>query len=89
MMAVALMINARKGPSAKQLQRDLNCHYRTAWYLEHRMRKAMELGNFSDEKMTGTIEIDETYLGGKFDKRRKRARWDKEPVFGIIERGAD
>ena len=33
--------------------------------------------------------MDETYIGGKFDKRRKRARWDKEPVFGIIERGTD
>ena len=29
---------------------------------------------------------DETYIGGKFDKRRKRQRWDKEAVFGIIER---
>src|SRR5579872_5855687 len=43
MMAVALMINARKGLSAKQLQRDLQVNYRTAWYLEHRIRKAMEL----------------------------------------------
>jgi transposase-like protein len=87
MMAVALTINARKGLSAKQLQRDLSVNYRTAWYLEHRIRKAMGLGNFTDEKMTGTVEIDETYIGGKFDKRRKRARWDKEPVFGMIERG--
>jgi hypothetical protein len=89
MMAVALTINARKGLSAKQLQRDLSVNYRTAWYLEHRIRKAMGLGNFTDEKMTGTVEIDETYIGGKFDKRRKRTRWDKEPVFGMIERGKD
>ena len=36
----------------------------------------------------GMIEGDETYIGGKYDKRRNRQRWDKEPVFGILERGA-
>jgi transposase-like protein len=41
------------------------------------------------DAFTGTVEIDETYIGGKFDKRRKRARWDKPPVFGIIERGTE
>jgi transposase-like protein len=85
-LAVAIMCNAKKGVSAKQLQRDLETSYKTAWFLAHRIREAMTLGNFCDEKMTGTIEIDETYIGGKFDKRRKRQRWDKEAVFGIIER---
>jgi len=36
--------------------------------------------------MTGTVEADETYVGGKYDKRRKRARHEKEAVFGIVER---
>jgi transposase-like protein len=39
--AVALMVNAKKGVSAKQLQRDLGTAYKTAWYLSHRIRKAM------------------------------------------------
>jgi hypothetical protein len=87
MFAVAIMCNAKKGVSAKQLQRDLAVSYKTAWYLSHRIREAMILRNWTDEKMTGTVEMDETYVGGKFDKRRKRARWDKPAVFGIIERG--
>ena len=41
-MAAALMCNAKKGISAKQMERDLGVNYRTAWYLCHRIRKAME-----------------------------------------------
>jgi transposase-like protein len=87
-MAVALMVNAKKGLSAKQLQRDLKMAYKTAWYLSHRIRKAMGLCEMADEApLTGTVEADETYMGSKkYDKRRKRARWDKEPVFGVVER---
>jgi transposase-like protein len=89
-MAVALVVNAKKGISAKQLQRDLNVNYRTAWYLYHRIREAMqsEAGIF-----TGTVEADAAFIGGKYDKRRKRAKgvWEggKQPVFGILERGKD
>jgi transposase-like protein len=86
MLTVAIMCNAKKGVSAKQLQRDLAVSYKTAWYLSHRIREAMILGSWTDEKMTGTVEADETYVGGKYDKRRKRERWDKEPVFGMVER---
>ena len=88
-MATALMVNAKKGVAAKQLQRDLGTAYKTAWYLSHRIRKAMALVELADdEPLSGTVEIDETYMGSKkYDKRRKRARWDKEPVFGVVERG--
>jgi hypothetical protein len=86
MLAVAIMCNAKKGVRAKQLQRDVEVSYKTAWFLAHRIREAMQLGDWTDEKMTGTVEFDETYIGGKFDKRRKRAKWDKIPVFGIVER---
>ncbi|HWQ52251.1 MAG TPA: IS1595 family transposase [Bryobacteraceae bacterium] len=87
-MAVALMVNAKKGVSAKQLQRDLGTAYKTAWYLGHRIRKAMGLIEAADETpLTGTVEADETYMGAKkYDKRRKRAKYGKEPVFGIVER---
>jgi len=86
MQAVAIMCNAKKGVSARQLWRDLGVSYKTAWYLAHRIREAMALGNFTDQRMTGTVEADETYVGGKYDKRGKRARWDKEAVFGMVER---
>ncbi len=83
-IAVALFLNAKKGLSAKQMQRDLGVAYRTAWYLCHRIRKALEDGDLP--KLTGTVEVDETYVGGKYDKRRKRDPWTKAPVMGIIQR---
>jgi hypothetical protein len=43
-MGIALMCNAKKGLSAKQMERDLGVNYRTAWYLNHRIRKAMDEG---------------------------------------------
>jgi len=87
LMAVALMVNAKKGLSALQMKRDLNVAYKTAWYLNHRIRKAMGLIEAADETpLSGTVEADETYIGGKYDKRRKRNRYDKPAVFGVIER---
>jgi transposase-like protein len=72
--AVALMVNAKKGLSAMQMKRDLGCAYKTAWFLSHRIRKAMGLIEASDDtQLEGTVEVDETYVGGKYDKRRARA----------------
>lgn len=70
MQAIALMCTAKKGVSAKQMERTLGVSYKTAWYLNHRIRKAMDEG--IDSLFTGTVEADETYVGGKYDKRRKR-----------------
>ncbi len=84
-LAVGLMCIAKKGLSAKQMQRDLGVSYKTAWYLCHRIRKAMDEGD--EGLLTGTVEVDETYIGGKYDKRRKRGPYEKQPVVGLIERG--
>jgi len=86
--AVALMVNAKKGVSALQLKRDLGTAYKTSWYLAMRIRKAMGLIELADETpLAGTVEADETYMGSKkYDKRRKRGKYEKEPVFGIVER---
>lgn len=86
MLAIAIMCNAKKGVSAKQMERDMGVSYKTAWYLNHRIRKAMDEEGGIDGLFTGTVEADETYVGGKYDKRRKRAKYDKPPVFGMIER---
>ena len=87
--AVALMVNAKKGLSALQLKRDLGCAYKTAWYLSHRVRKAMDLVEATEEKpLRGIVETDEAYMGSKkYDHRRKRGPYEKEPVFGLVERG--
>jgi hypothetical protein len=82
--AVALMCNAKKGLSAKQMERDLGVTYRTAWYLNHRIRKAMDEG--IEGLFTGKVEVDETYLGGRYDKRRKREPWEKQGIAGAIQR---
>jgi hypothetical protein len=81
--AIGLMMNAKKGISAKQMERDLGCHYRTAWHLNHRIREAMQSvgGLFG-----GVTEVDCTFHGGVYDKRRKRAAYDKQAVAGVIQR---
>ncbi|HLW54723.1 MAG TPA: IS1595 family transposase [Candidatus Angelobacter sp.] len=85
-MAVAIIVDAKKSVSANQLKRHLGIgSYRTAWYMAHRIRKAME--DTEGSLLTGTVEVDETYIGGKYDPRRKRARREKPGVVGLIERG--
>jgi transposase-like protein len=84
-LALALICESKKGMSANQLKRALGVQYRTAWYLCHRIRKAMT--QEGEEKMRGKVEVDETYIGGKYDRRRSRQRWDKIPVIGVIQRG--
>ncbi len=84
-LAIALICNAKKSISALQLQRDLEVSYRTAWYLAHRIRKAME--EKGGPQLIGIVESDETFIGGRFDKRRKRKPWKKPAVHGLIERG--
>jgi transposase-like protein len=85
-LAVYLMIESKKGISANQLKRSLKISYKTAWYLCHRIRKAMEEASESEPKLTGIVEVDETYVGGKYDKRRKHRPYEKQAVMGLIER---
>lgn len=87
MLATAIMCSAKKGVSAKQMERHLNVSYKTAWYLNHRLREAM--GDSAPDIFTGIVEADATFIGGKYDKRRKRAKYDKQPVFGLIQRKTD
>jgi transposase-like protein len=62
-LAIFLISESKKGMSALQLKRLLKVSYKTAWYLCHRIREAMRTEN--PEPLTGTIECDETYVGGK------------------------
>lgn len=83
-IAVLLLVEARKGMSAMQLKRTLGVGYKTAWYLFHRIRAAMATAERLP--LTGTIELDETYVGG-VERGGKRGRGtDKEIVVGIRQR---
>ncbi len=85
--ALYLFHTHRKGISARQLQKELGIGKKAAWFLGHRIRKAME---FRGPLLAGAVEIDETLIGGKepnkhFDKRMNGpAR--KQPLLGFRER---
>src|SRR5258708_38192704 len=85
-LAIALICEAKKGMSACQLQRHLGVNYRTAWYLAHRIREAMQDGV---SLLTGVVEVDETYVGGKVKRKGKPfvQKDKKDVVLGMIERG--
>lgn len=84
-LAVYLMCESKKGMSANQISRTLGIGYKAAWYLCHRIREAMK--DDESEKLKGIIEADETFVGGRYDKRRKRAYGEKACVVGVIQRG--
>jgi hypothetical protein len=83
-MAIALLVDAKKSMSALQLSWHLNCNYRTAWYLARRIREAMV--DQDVPKLTGVVEVDETYIGGKQRGHRGKHK-NKDVVIGARERG--
>src|SRR6185295_4570342 len=99
LLAAHLMCSSKKGISAHQLMRNLEFgSYKTAWFMAHRLRFAMT-GELP-EKMTGIVEADEVYLGGRRRKKipqithaGERAQdlpsyWtEKQAVFSVLERG--
>jgi transposase-like protein len=95
--AVWLIANSKNGISSHELGRALGTTQKSAWFMLHRIRLAMRSGSF--EMMSGTVEVDETYIGGKARNMHvgERARKiggkklgagdNKVPVIGLIERG--
>jgi len=83
-VAISLILNAKKGISARQLSRDISVNKDTAWYMAMRIRRAMkEYG----ELLQGIVEVDETFVGGKtHGKGRGYMQGNKTPVFGMVER---
>lgn len=94
-LAISLILNAKKGLSALQLSRNIEVNKNTAWRITMQIRRAMRQQAGRD-LLTGIIEMDETYIGGKPRKgsggggASKRGRGtDKTPVIGAIERGGN
>jgi transposase-like protein len=87
-LAFHLMASSKKGMSAHQLHRMLNVNYRTAWFMEHRIRECMNNeGDSSPKGGAGAIvEIDETFIGKKAGVPVKRGYAHKHAVMTLIER---
>lgn len=88
-LAIYLIGESRKGISAKQLQRTLGVSYKTAWYLGHRVRSAME--EDSPVPLQGIVEVDETWIGGVHQKTEtdRTGRGKKKLVLGAIARDGE
>jgi transposase-like protein len=94
MTAVWLICNCKNGISSYEIARDLGITQKSAWFMMHRIRGAMDSGSFN--KLSGEIEADETFIGGKarnmhVGKRQRRITGtggkDKVAVMGLLERG--
>lgn len=94
--AIYLITSHKKGISSLQLHRDLGVTQKTAWFMLHRVRKSLGL-NYREEKLTGVVEADETFIGGKEKNKHKSKRGggtqgrsdNKTPVAGVVQRGGE
>ncbi|MBI2612031.1 IS1595 family transposase [Candidatus Gottesmanbacteria bacterium] len=85
--AIFIMSVTRSGVSAKQLQRELGVTYKTAWRMFKQIRILM--ANVNNNLMDGTVEVDETFIGGA--GKNRRYKWDgnekeKQVVMGMVQR---
>lgn len=92
--AIWMIVNAKNGVSSYEIARSLGVTQKTAWFMMHRIRLALQQGSL-ERKLMGEVEVDETYIGGKarnmhHDKRLKQLRTDgsfrKTIVVGMLER---
>lgn len=88
------IVNSKNGISSCEVHRAIGVTQKTAWFIDHRVRFALGMG--SGEKLSGHVEADETFIGGKarnmhVGKRQRRITGtgtkDKVAVMGILERG--
>ncbi len=86
-----MLCESRKGMSANQIKRMMGISYKTSWYLCHRIRAAMATVP-PPELLGGTVEVDETYVGGKQRGHQNKAGFGlstKQIVIGIRQRGGE
>jgi transposase-like protein len=92
--AIWMIANAKNGISSYEIARGLGMTQKSAWFVLHRIRYAMQQGSL--EKLSGDVEADETYVGGKAENMHKwkreamglqgRGTVGKAVVFGLLER---
>jgi len=99
LVAVWLIANCKNGISSYEIARSIGVTQKSAWFMLHRIRLAMQTGSFLKLGRNGSeVEADETFIGGAArnmhrDKHHRRitatGSKDKTPVFGILERGGE
>src|SRR5690606_4378435 len=80
--AIYLFSVSKNGVSAKELERHLGVTYKTAWRMAKQIRLLMQQ---EADKLSGTVEVDETYIGGRTTQDKKYR--NKTAVYGVTERG--
>lgn len=94
--AIWMIANAKNGISSHELARSIGLTQKSAWFVLHRIRLAMQTGTF--RKLSGEVEVDETFIGGKArnmhkaERERKisgRGPKDKTAIVGALERGGE
>jgi transposase-like protein len=86
LLAFHLLCAGKNGVSALELSRMLDVCYKTAWFMAHRIRKALERSVDGGNALTGVVEADETYIGGRAHGKRGRGAANKTPVVTLVER---
>jgi transposase-like protein len=94
--SIWLIANAKNGVSSHELARGIGLTQKSAWFVLHRIRLAMQTGTF--RKLSGEVEVDETFIGGKARNMHKTERdrrvtgrgpKDKIAIVGALERGGE
>ncbi len=89
LQAAYLMCSSKKGVSSNQLHRTLGVTLKTAWFMSHRLRAAMDAGTLPPMGGEGeVVEIDETFIGKKEGAEVRRGFAHKNAVMSLVQRGA-
>ena len=86
MLTTYLLSSSKKGMSAHQIHRMLGVTYKTAWFMCHRIREAMDQATGPLGGPDSVVEADETYVGGKARNRATRKPAPKKAVVALVER---